>query len=596
MDMNKIILALFLISTNAYSKSLDCEEFFILANFGQKQHLRSPDLNSNFFDRFANNYLESLNTYGIVLTKKEIEQLSKKIKKNSPKYAKNFKDLKCEVFNDIERDVLEKYKRFDSFQNMKYPKISSLNKIKINEEDFSKVEGIKKFVKKWTQNEKLINPSEPSKIVVNRIAEDRNEILLKNFYYTLDPHSGYIPEKESVLFNSDSTGERSGLGVEYVIDFKGIKVSKIIKDSALEDGPIKKDDYILKVNGKRITQLNQGDFAKQLSIPEGSEVNLQYLNEKNEIKEYKVKTKKFNSSMLKVSSKIIEKSGKNFLILKIPSFYYDPSKARGASNDMIEEYRKNKDKKIDAIILDLRSNPGGAVIEAINMVGYFSGRQIVLYTKDKNRTIPSISSQKEAEIKEPLFVMTNKFSASASEIVSGALKDLQRGVIIGDKTTFGKGTVQEVMNHFQSEELGIVKFTTSQFYRPNGHSTQIKGVESDIELPDFFESTKSSESLEKNPLTYDQIDPILPLDEENKLYIPYLNEKSKERVLKGKKEIESFKNKMTRVDPEEENSDISDNYPLNETINVALDYLDVAPLEKVISQTNSEETLKDASK
>ena len=172
---------------------------------------------------------------------------------------------------------------------------------------------------------------------------------------------------------------------------------------------------------------------------------------------------------------------------------------------------------IAGLVMDLRRNGGGSLEEAINLTGLFIKKGPVVQSKDYNKQI-DVSSDKDPSIaySGPMVVLTSHISASASEIFAGALQDYGRAVIVGDKNTFGKGTVQTVLEvgRFMSPfglkmtEAGALKLTIQKFYRPSGQSTQLKGVESDIVLPSRYAHLDSvGEDALKFPLTYDEVKP-----------------------------------------------------------------------------------------
>jgi carboxyl-terminal processing protease len=179
-------------------------------------------------------------------------------------------------------------------------------------------------------------------------------------------------------------------------------------------------------------------------------------------------------------------------VIDLPSFYMDfegrQNREKGyksSSADMNAEVAKLKKENVDAIIVDLRSNGGGSLDESIDIAGLFFDKGPVVQIKD---TRGSTYVQKDEDGKTlysgPLVVMINRHSASASEIFAGAIQDYQRGLIVGDTHTFGKGTVQNLNDI--DEKLGAIKVTISKFYRPSGSSTQLKGVESDVVIPDLL--------------------------------------------------------------------------------------------------------------
>ncbi|MBC7720780.1 MAG: carboxy terminal-processing peptidase, partial [Pedobacter sp.] len=199
----------------------------------------------------------------------------------------------------------------------------------------------------------------------------------------------------------------------------------------------------------------------------------------------------------------------------LPDFYAnfeDPKGAR-SSVDVANEVAKLKEEKVDGIVIDLRNNGGGSLYEVIQMVGLFIKQGPVVQVRDRDGK-SMIMDDKDASVlyDGPLAVMVNEFSASASEIFAAAIQDYKRGIIIGSTSTYGKGTVQRSvplgkrLDYFSDRtEFGSVKLTFQKFYRVNGGSTQLKGVASDIVLPDIFELSKYREKDNKSALPWDEI-------------------------------------------------------------------------------------------
>jgi len=171
-----------------------------------------------------------------------------------------------------------------------------------------------------------------------------------------------------------------------------------------------------------------------------------------------------------------------------------------------------KEENVEGLLIDLRNNGGGSLKTAIEIAGLFISDGPVVQVKYRGEK-PNIRSDKDKRIQwdGPLVVLVNELSASASEIFAAAMQDYNRAVIIGSKQSFGKGTVQNVLplnNYFKYEkDLGALKMTIQKFYRINGGSTQLKGVESDIAMPDKYTYFEIGERDEKNPLSWDKIEP-----------------------------------------------------------------------------------------
>jgi carboxyl-terminal processing protease len=218
-----------------------------------------------------------------------------------------------------------------------------------------------------------------------------------------------------------------------------------------------------------------------------------------------------------------DKSDKSFGYVKIPSFYRDFEKTRfggtgrNVTEDVKSELKKFDSQKISGLILDLRNNGGGALTDAVKIAGLFIKTGPIVQVKGSDDKI-SVQTDDDPDISYngPITVLVNKFSASASEILAGALQDYGRAVIIGGEHTHGKGTVQTILDldddiPFQNMEylkpLGALKMTTQKFYRITGESTQYRGITPDIILPDRFTGLKSGEQFLDYALTWDKIGP-----------------------------------------------------------------------------------------
>jgi carboxyl-terminal processing protease len=199
----------------------------------------------------------------------------------------------------------------------------------------------------------------------------------------------------------------------------------------------------------------------------------------------------------------------------LPEFYanFDDANGRRCGDDVAKEIMKLKEEKVDGIIIDLRNNGGGSLYEVVKMVGLFVDEGPIVQVKDRDGK-PSVLRDRDKSVlyEGPLAVMVNEFSASASEIFAAAIQDYKRGIVIGSTSTFGKGTVQRNIGidkdfgfNPNAGELGSVKLTLQKFYRINGGSTQLKGVVSDIVLPDLYEYSDYREKDERDALPWDEI-------------------------------------------------------------------------------------------
>lgn len=253
--------------------------------------------------------------------------------------------------------------------------------------------------------------------------------------------------------------------------------------------------------------------------------------------------------------------------------------------------------KIDSLILDLRNNGGGLLDESIRVVGLFVPESIAVQVKSTDGPRLFKAGPAPILIKEPMVVLINRYSASASEIVAGALKDYNRALIVGDDRTYGKGTVQSVINKFREISLGMIKVTTAQFFTPSGSSTQMKGVTSHIQIPSSSQLQNLGENNMKYALEWVAIDSALPkeslLPKKLDSFAKEITKNSHSRVSKNEEfkkysSLEELRKwQDSNLNGEEEDEDLlSDNrfnlkkdIVLKEALEISSDYLKLLPQE-----------------
>lgn len=241
-------------------------------------------------------------------------------------------------------------------------------------------------------------------------------------------------------------------------------------------------------------------------------------------------------------SDIMTLNNKKIGIINLPSFYIDyrdcqenPLTCRSSANDMAREIKKLKAQNVDGIILDLRRNGGGDLSEVQKMVGLFINDPIVTQVEDREHQVRSLDTDANALYTGPLAVLVSKYTASASEILAGAVQDYGRGLILGDSRTFGKGTVQtviEIPGTSGRQTNGAIHVTIAKFFRPSGKSNQEKGILSDVVIPDILDSTDIGEEESDYALPYTVIKPARDFAPEQNIssILPNLQQLSTQRV------------------------------------------------------------------
>lgn len=335
-----------------------------------------------------------------------------------------------------------------------------------------------------------------------------------------DPHTTYMSPRIKSRFDQEMSGKLEGIGAR--LQKKGIYthiVELISGGPAWKQGDLEPDDIILKVaQGNEepldIVGMRLDDAIKFIKGKKGTEVRLTVKKKiDGSIKVIPVIRDVVELDETFVKSSIVEKNGQKYGLIDLPRFYIDFNdlSRRDASKDMKQEIERLKSENVKGIIVDLRDNGGGSLKTAIEIGGLFIKKGPIVQVKYRGEE-PLVKKDTDAEIQwnGPLVVMVNEFSASASEIFAAAMQDYKRGVIIGGKQTYGKGTVQNVMpiNRFYQKypnDLGALKMTIQKFYRINGGSTQIEGVYSDIALPTRYSYMKFGERDLDGALPWDKV-------------------------------------------------------------------------------------------
>lgn len=391
--------------------------------------------------------------------------------------------------------------------------------------------------------------------------EDIADGLLQAVSRSHDPHTDYMIEREASRFNDSMRNELVGIGAELRADDDGTTrvMGIMIGGPADREGTIQLRDRILEVDTDNSGSFTDIRFMDQFKVVDlirgkaGSTVRLKIQPAAAPAGETrivviprgKVEIKGTQASAGVLDTKSADGTPRRLGWITLPSFYADFSNPRIRCAKDVEGFLKRLiDEKIDGLVFDVRDNGGGSLEEVRRMTGFFIGKNPVVQEKTTlGQVKASDSDDREAIYKGPMVVLINKASASASEILAGALQDHNRAVIVGDSSTFGKGTVQEaldvskMMPFFSNRDgAGMLKLTTRKFYRPSGSSTQLDGVASDIVLPGPADSMEFGEAFLPRAFPHDSIKPapgFEPMDR-NLLYLPRLKELSEKRVKEDK--------------------------------------------------------------
>jgi carboxyl-terminal processing protease len=415
---------------------------------------------------------------------------------------------------------------------------------------------------------------------------DNDELLeryLSAMTTSFDPHSSYMSPSTLDNFNITMRLELDGIGASLRSEDGYTVVHNVIPGGAADkDGRLKAGDKIVGVGEgasgpmEDIVDMKLNDVVEKIRGKRKTKVRLEVIPADADAgrNTYEITRDRIELKDSEARSEIIERGtkpdGKPYRlgVIQLPSFYMDMDGARlGLNNyksttrdvrNLLEKFNKEN---VDAVVIDLRWNGGGSLTEAVNMTGLFIDSGPVVQVKSPDGRIEPYQDPERGMVwKGPLVVMINKFSASASEIFAGAIQDYGRGIVIGDYTTHGKGTVQQLYDLGSAlfrvgnnQNLGALKMTIQQFYRPGGDSTQNRGVVSDLELPSLTTQLEVGESDLDYAMAFDKVEPL-----QHDMYhmvdsnmVQALRQRSERRV----SEAEFFAREKRRIQRYEEQKD-----------------------------------------
>lgn len=336
-----------------------------------------------------------------------------------------------------------------------------------------------------------------------------------------DPHTSYFAPDDKERFDVSISGKLEGIGARLQKKNDFTEITELISGGPAWRGKeLEPGDAVLKVaQGDKepvdVVGMRLDDVVKKIKGPKGTEVRLTVKKTDGSIKIISIIRDEVEIEETYAKSSIVEKNGKKYGIIYLPKFYIDfeNQDSRDAAKDVAQEVERMKKAGVEGIVMDVRDNGGGSLKTVVDIAGLFIDQGPIVQVKSAGKT-KEVLSDKDPKIQwdGPLVVMINSFSASASEILAAAIQDYKRGIIIGSTQTYGKGTVQNVidLNQFVRNnsmgDLGALKTTTQKFYRINGGSTQLNGVSSDVALPDRYAYIKMGERDTDNAMPWDKID------------------------------------------------------------------------------------------
>jgi carboxyl-terminal processing protease len=314
---------------------------------------------------------------------------------------------------------------------------------------------------------------------------DRTDLIhgaIQGMLNSIDPHSTYIDYDKFKMMQEEFQGEFGGIGIQIGVRDKRLTIIAPIEDTPADKAGLRAGDIILEIDGESALDTSLEDAVSKIRGPQGEPVELTILHKDSQAPE-KITIVRGIIPLISVKIKELE-SG--YLHVRLTDF------KANTTDDLHRKLREYKsDNEIKGVVLDLRNNPGGLLNQAISVTDTFLRDGLIVYTqgRDPKSRKDERATKQDTDLTCPVVVLINSGSASASEIVAGALQDRQRAILVGERT-FGKGSVQTIM---PLSDGSAVKLTIALYYTPNGRSIQAEGIEPDIEMP--LVTTETEENI-----------------------------------------------------------------------------------------------------
>ncbi|MGM0933483.1 MAG: carboxy terminal-processing peptidase [Bacteroidota bacterium] len=353
--------------------------------------------------------------------------------------------------------------------------------------------------------------------------KDYFSVYINAIVEEFDPHTFYFAPQDKDRFDQAMSGKLEGIGARLQKKSDNITIMEVISGGpAWRSDELSEGDVILKVKQEdedeavSIVGMRLDDAVQLIKGPKDSKVTLTVRKKLMGTIENITLTRdvvEIEETYAKTS--MVKKEGENFGVINLPKFYFDMENyaERNAASDIEKDIVRLKKEGMDGLVLDLRNNGGGSLKTVVDIAGLFIEKGPIVQVKSSGQKKEILKDKDPSVLWDgPLVILVNELSASASEILAAAMQDYKRAVIIGSKQTYGKGTVQNVIDlnrwlrNNEYGDLGALKLTTQKFYRVNGGSTQLEGVKSDVVVPDRYSFVDIGEKDMENPLPWDKID------------------------------------------------------------------------------------------
>ena len=354
--------------------------------------------------------------------------------------------------------------------------------------------------------------------------KDWFSVYINSIVEEFDPHTLYFAPEDKDVFDMRMSGSFEGIGARLQKKMDQVKVNEIISGGpAWRGNELEVGDVILKVRQEdeeqalSIVGMRLDNAIKFIKGPKGTKVTLTVKKVDGTLKDITITRDVVELEETYAKSSIVKKDDKIFGVINLPKFYidFDDYKNRNAASDLKREIERLKEQNMEGLVIDLRNNGGGSLQTVVDIAGLFIKDGPVVQIKSTGEPKEVLKDRDKSIVWDgPLVILVNELSASASEILAAAMQDYKRAIVIGSKQTYGKGTVQNIVDlnkmvrNNKSGDLGALKLTTQKFYRINGGSTQLEGVKSDVIVPDRYSYIDVGEKDQQNPLPWDKIEAV----------------------------------------------------------------------------------------
>ncbi len=354
--------------------------------------------------------------------------------------------------------------------------------------------------------------------------KDYFSIYINAIVEEFDPHTFYFAPQDKDRFDMAMSGKLEGIGARLQKKSDDITIMEVISGGpAWRSEELSEGDVILKVKQEdeeeavNVVGMRLDDAVDLIKGPKDSKVTLTVRKKlMGNIEEITITRDVVEIEETYAKTSMVKKGGKNYGVINLPKFYFDMEnyEERNAASDVKKDIERLKEENMEGLVLDLRDNGGGSLKTVVDIAGLFIKEGPIVQVKSNGKKKEVLRDKDPSVLWDgPLVILVNELSASASEILAAAMQDYKRAIVIGSKQTYGKGTVQNVidlnqwMRSSDYGDMGALKLTTQKFYRVNGGSTQLEGVKSDVVVPDRYSFVDIGEKDMENPLPWDKIEP-----------------------------------------------------------------------------------------